>query len=128
MATPQENSFIEAYHSIVEREVLQPRQFENIQTAIETFNRWQIFYNNRRLHGSLGNIAPKQQWNKWLIQMNREPMPIVSTNALSTNDERKSSEIEESRLVDKIFINQKTNIFDYKQHQKSQTVFEILSS
>ena len=39
VATPEENSFIEAYHSIVEREVLQPRQFEDIQTAIETFNR-----------------------------------------------------------------------------------------
>ena len=76
-----ENSFLEAYHSIVEREVLQPRQFENIQTAIETFNRWEIFYENRRLHGSLVNIAPKQQRNKWLLEMNREPMPIVSRHA-----------------------------------------------
>lgn len=81
VATPEENSFIEAYHSIVEREVLQPRQFENIQTAIETFNRWEVFYNNRRLHGSLGNITPKQQWNKWLEKMNRELLPIINTNA-----------------------------------------------
>jgi transposase InsO family protein len=128
VATPEENSFIEAYHSIVEREVLQPRQFENIQTAIETFNRWEIFYNNRRLHGSLGNITPKQQWNKWLIQMKREPMPIISTNALSTNGERKSINIEESRLVDKIFNNQKPAIFGYQHQQKSQTVFQTLSS
>ena len=128
VATPEENSFIEAYHSIVEREVLQPRQFENIQTAIETFNRWEIFYNNRRLHGSLGNITPKQQWNKWLIQMNRDPLPIINTNALSTNGERKSLKIEESRLVDKIFNTQKPNIFEYQQHPKSQTVFKLLSS
>ncbi len=84
MATPVENRFIEAYHSIVEREVWQSRQFEDIQAAIQTFNRWEIFYNNRRLHGSLRNITPKQQWSKWLIQINREPMSIVSTNALST--------------------------------------------
>ena len=128
VATPEENSFIEAYHSIVEREVLQPRQFENIQTAIETFNRWKTFYNNRRLHGSLGNITPKQQWNKWLIQMNKEPLPIISTNALPTNGEHKSLKIEESRLVDKIFNVQKTNIFEYQHHQNSQTVSEILSS
>ena len=123
VATPEENSFIEAYHSIVEREVLQPRQFENIQTAIETFDRWKIFYNNRRLHGSLGNIAPKQLWNKWLIQRNRNPLPIVSTYALSTNDERKSKNIEESRFVDKIFNNQKPDIFEYQQHQKKSNCF-----
>ena len=66
VARPQENSFIEAHHSIIEREVVQPRQFENIQVAIEIFNRWKLFYNNRRLHGSLGNITPTQQWNKYL--------------------------------------------------------------
>lgn len=113
VATPEENSFIEAYHSIVEREVVQPRQFESIQTAIETFTRWQIFYNNRRLQGSLGNITPKQQWNKWLLQMNREPLPIVSTHALSTNGKRKSLNIEESHLADKIFNNQQQDTFDY---------------
>jgi transposase InsO family protein len=128
VATPEENSFIEAYHSIVEREVLQPRQFENIQTAMETFSRWEIFYNNRRLHGSLGNITPTQQWNKWLLQINKEPLPIISTYALSTNGERKSINIEESRLVDKIFNNEKLNIFDYQQQIKSQTAFENLSS
>lgn len=84
VATPEENSFIEAYHSIVEREVVQPRQFEDIQTAIETFNRWEIFYNNRRLHGSLGNRSPKQQWNQWLVRMNKDPLPIIYSKALST--------------------------------------------
>lgn len=109
VATPEENSFIEAYHSIVEREVLQPRQFENIQTAIETFNRWEVFYNNRRLHGSLGNIAPKQQWNKWLERMNRELLTIISTNALSTKlaNEKSSNFSFKPILVDKILNEQK---------------------
>ena len=65
MATPQTNSFIEAYHSIVEREVLQPRQFEDIQAAIETFNRWKIFYNNRRLHSTLGSRSLKSFTNEY---------------------------------------------------------------
>ena len=128
VATPEENSFIEAYHSIVEREVLQPRQFENIETAIDTFKRWEFFYNNRRLHGSLGNIAPKQQWNNWLKVMKKEQLPIISTNALSTNGERQSLKIEESRLVDKIVDEPMTIIFDNQNQQKSQTVFEKLSS
>lgn len=114
VATPEENSFIEAYHSIVEREVLQPRQFEDIQSAIETFNRWEVFYNNRRLHGSLGNIAPKQQWNKWLIRMNRNPLPIICTKALSTKLANKNHSKNEVKpiLVDKIFSEQKPIIFE----------------
>jgi len=116
VASPEENSFIEAYHSIVEKEVLEPRQFEKLQTAIDTFNRWKIFYNKRRVHGRIGKITSKQQWNKWLIQINKEPVLIISTTALSTNGERKSFKIEVSRLVDKIFINQKLDIFEYHSH------------
>lgn len=130
VATPEENSFIEAYHSIVEREVLQPRQFEDIQTAIETFNRWEVFYNDRRLHGSLGNIAPKQQWNQWLIKMNKEPLPVIYSNALSTklaNETYLNNEVKPI-LVDKIFSEQKPIIFEQHNHQNSQTVFEKLSS
>jgi len=118
VATPEENSFIEAHHSIVEREVLQPRQFENIQTAIETFNRWEVFYNNRRLHGSLGNTTPKQQWNRWLIKMNKEPVPMPYTDALSTksaNENHFKLEVKPI-LVDKIFNEQKPIIFEQHNH------------
>lgn len=66
VARPQENSFIEDYHSIVERKVLQPRQFEHIQAVIEVFNRWKLFYNHRRLHGGLGNLTLTQQRNNYL--------------------------------------------------------------
>lgn len=128
VATPEENSFIEAYHSIVEREVLQPRQFEDIETAIDTFNRWELFYNNRRLHGSLGNIAPKQQWINWLQKLNKEPMLMIGNAVLSTNGERQSLEIEESRLLDKNIDNQLPIIFIESKQQKSQTVLRNLSS
>lgn len=128
VATPEENSFIEAYHSIIEREVLQPRQFENIETAMETFNRWEIFYNTQRLHGSLGNIAPWQQWNKWHKKNSKEPIMITNTKALSTNGDRQSIEIEGSRLVDKVVKDPIITIFDYQNKQNSQTVFPDLSS
>lgn len=121
VATPEENSFIEAYHSIVERELLQPRQFENIETAMETFNRWEIFYNNRRLHGSLGNIAPKQQWNKWLYMNNKNPIETNNNNTLSTIGDRQSLNIEGSRLVDNIVKDQNITIFDSQNSQNCQT-------
>ena len=110
--------------------MVQPRQFEDIETAIETFNRWELFYNNRRLHGSLGNIAPKQQWNKWLEKMNREILPMISANALSTKlaDEKSSNLSSETILVDKVLNEQKSANFENQESKKSQTVFENLSS
>lgn len=128
VATPEENSFIEAYHSIVEREVLQPRQFEEIETAIETFNRWKLFYNNRRLHGSLGNITPKQQWINWLQKNKYKPLQKIENADISTNGERQSLNIEESRLVDIPIENQLPSIFVNYYQQKSQTVLRNLSS
>lgn len=112
VSTPQENSFIEAYHSIIQKELLQPRQFSTIEETIEIFNRWRLFYNNRRLHGRLGNITPAYKWDHYQQQMNKEQMMIDSTVALSTNGERNTLQIEESRLVDKIVEEQKLNIFE----------------
>jgi len=122
VSTPQENSFIEAYHSIIERELLQPRQFTTIEETVQIFNRWREFYNGRRLHGSLGNKTPDYTWNRYEEQlMIREPQPNVCTEALSTNGERKSPQIVVSRLVDKVFENQKLTILE---HQKQTNCFE----
>jgi transposase InsO family protein len=122
VSTPQENSFIEAYHSIIDRELLQPRQFATIEEAVETFTRWRQFYNQRRLHGSLNNKTPAEIWNRYEEQMlNREQKMSICTEALSTNGERKSPQIEVSRLVDKVVENQKLAILE---HQKQTNCFE----
>lgn len=62
VATPEENCFIEAYHSILEKQLLQLLYFEDIEEAIAVFNRWRNFYNNRRRHGSLAHKTPQQIW------------------------------------------------------------------
>jgi transposase InsO family protein len=60
VATPEENCFIEAYHSILEKQLLGTTEFRDIEEAIAVFSRWRIFYNERRRHGSLGQCSPKQ--------------------------------------------------------------------
>ena len=121
VATPEENCFIEAYHSIIQKELLQPRQFQNVEEAIEVFNRWRIFYNNRRLHGSLGNITPKKKWEIYEQHPTGKQMMKIPDQSLSTNGERKIIQIEESHLVDKIFEKQKLAILE---HQKKTNCFE----
>ncbi len=65
VATPQENCFIEAYHSILEGQLLQTVEFSDIEEAIAVFHRWRTFYNERRRHGSLGQCSPKQVWDDY---------------------------------------------------------------
>lgn len=113
VSTPQENSFIEAYHSIIERELLQPRQFDTIEETVQTFKRWKEFYNKRRLHGSLGNKTPAYIWKKYEQEkFNSEQQMKICTEALSTKGERKSLQIEVSRLVDKVFEKEMLSNFD----------------
>jgi len=64
VATPEENAFIEAYHSLVERTIEKRYQFESIYEAGLVMQRWKTFYNEQRLHGSLGYKTPQQTWDE----------------------------------------------------------------
>lgn len=57
--SPDRNAYIEAFNSILEIEVLQVRYFRNYEEVYEAMIRFIDFYNNRRLHGSIGNLSPK---------------------------------------------------------------------
>lgn len=65
VATPEENCFIEAYHSILDKQLLQTTEFQDIEEAIAVFSRWRMFYNQRRRHGSLGQISPAAMWERY---------------------------------------------------------------
>lgn len=65
VATPEENCFIEAYHSVLEKQLLQTTEFRDIEEAIAVFNRWRTFYNERRRHGSLGGKPPMWIWKQY---------------------------------------------------------------
>ena len=69
VATPEENCFIEAYHSILEKQLLQAVEFTDIEEAIAVFNRWRKFYNERRRHGSLSRKTPQQVWKGFNFEM-----------------------------------------------------------
>jgi putative transposase len=57
VATPEENSYIEAFHSIVQREVVDRFGFESFHQAKLVFYRYYELYNNERKHGSLGRLS-----------------------------------------------------------------------
>lgn len=57
--SPDRNAFIEAFNSIIENELLKFRYFKTYSDAYEALVDFIGFYNNRRIHGSIGDISPK---------------------------------------------------------------------
>ena len=64
VATPEENSYIEAYHSIFESEVVRRFEFESYYEAKLTIEAYVGFYNNRRLHRVIDFKTPQKKWNE----------------------------------------------------------------
>ncbi|WP_229310852.1 IS3 family transposase [Larkinella arboricola] len=62
VATPEENAYIEAFHSILEREVIERNEFASYYEAKETLKRFITYYNTKRLHRSIGFVTPQQKW------------------------------------------------------------------
>lgn len=57
--SPDKNAFIESFNSTLETEVLMVQYFKNFEEVYASMVRFIEFYNNRRLHGSLGFLSPK---------------------------------------------------------------------
>jgi transposase InsO family protein len=65
VATPEENAYIEALHSVLEKELIRRYWFDSIHYA-----RWKIAayyetYNQKRKHRSLKRKTPDQVWNNY---------------------------------------------------------------
>jgi hypothetical protein len=65
IATPEENAYIEAYHSILDTEIVQRFEFASYYEAKITMEAYVDFYNNRRLHGRIGYKTPQQKWDEY---------------------------------------------------------------
>jgi len=57
-ATPEQNGHIEAYHSIIEKIICQGYEFDNLEEAQQTMDRFLKFYNYERLHSGISYLSP----------------------------------------------------------------------
>lgn len=58
VATPEENAYVESFHSIIERELFQRFELESFKHAKEKVDDYMEWYNMRRIHASLGYKTP----------------------------------------------------------------------
>jgi len=105
IATPQENSYIEAYHSILQSEVVERFELSSYYEAKIIMTNYVEFYNTKRIHGSLNMKTPQSVWDTWHSQ-----------NNTSTKGERMSLQTALSPLLENtiknLIINQKCQTFN----------------
>jgi putative transposase len=77
VATPEDNAYIEALHSILQREVIERFEFESIYHAQLVIDRYYKWYNEKRRHGSLGGQTPEIVWK------NYNPIPFENEKRLN---------------------------------------------
>lgn len=70
--TPNMNAYIESFHSILEDECYSRYEFETFAQAYEAISTYLDYYNHRRIHGSIGYMAPAVFYHKHLSASNSD--------------------------------------------------------
>jgi putative transposase len=66
VATPEENAYIEAFHSIQQRELMNRFEFASYYDARQHIEKYMHWYNSKRKHGAIGRMTPDQKWAQGL--------------------------------------------------------------
>jgi putative transposase len=100
IATPEENSYIEAFHSIVQREVVDRYEFDSFYHAKHTLAAHRSWYDNRRNHRIIGMI-PREKWeqNIHITTMKREQLRQQETAAISAIKNNQEEEYSDEKLL-----------------------------
>ncbi len=64
-ATPQQNTYIESFHSLVEKLVCAKFEFDSLFHARQTFEKFYDTYNNKRIIKKLKNLTPNRFFEKF---------------------------------------------------------------
>ncbi|WP_205686052.1 IS3 family transposase [Chitinophaga costaii] len=77
VATPEDNVYIEAFHSNLQREVMDRYEFDSIYHAQMVLDRYYEWYNEKRRHGALKRQTPNY------VFKNFNPVPFENEKLLS---------------------------------------------
>ena len=91
VATPEENAYIEAFHSILQRELIERFEFSSFYEAKQHIENYMQWYNYERKHRKLGRITPHQKWTTGLSSSTDKQRDQVTGAVLSRpNDSTKN--------------------------------------
>jgi putative transposase len=73
--TPNMNAYIESFHAQVEHWLLRKESFSTFEEAFEAVDAFMDFYNNRRMHKSLGKRSPAE-FREWIAAAKPDLTPF----------------------------------------------------
>lgn len=76
-ATPEEDGYIESFHSIVERELVKRHEWQSLTDLTDLMASYVYFYNTERLHGSLRNVSPDRFARQWSDNQKSAKMELL---------------------------------------------------
>jgi len=91
VATPEENAYIEAFHSIQQRELIDRFSFSSYYDAKQHIEKYMHWYNYIRRHGLLGGITPCQKWEQGWAWLTVKQLFDPGSVALSGPDSERQS-------------------------------------
>lgn len=86
VATPEENAYIEAFHSIQQKELIDRHCFSSYYDAKLHIEQYMHWYNVKRKHGAIGFITPMQKWAQGMSLSVGRPPFVPGTVDLSRPD------------------------------------------
>ncbi len=131
VATPEDNSYIEALHGLLEKELFQRYEYENYYQARLLVANYYMFYNAMRPHSGIGYRSPNYVWNEYFIRNpnNKQPSTCkAKTTSISYNNPQNEQAVLPVFDIFKISAKFVLSSVNKKSMKTDSTVFENLSN
>lgn len=99
IATPEENSYIEAFHSILDRELIRRFEFSSFYDAKLHVEKYMEWYNHRRRHKEIGRLTPQQKWTEGMSRSADKQRDQVAVDGLSRPTDTTENQNQNQSLV-----------------------------
>ena len=103
VATPEEDGYIESFHSIMHNEFETKYEFDTIEEQRDHLLKWFVFYNNERIHSAINYCTPSEFYNQYMENVNSDKNEVCN----------KDKELE-TTINDKKNITDKNIVINYK--------------
>lgn len=128
IATPEENSYIEAFHSILQRELIDRFEFSSYYEAKMHLEQYMEWYNYKRKHRSIGKITPQQKWKQALSCSTDKQRDQVDVEGLSRPTDSTKNQTQNQSLVTSLDNSGAATYFCLEAEQETHEELHILKN
>jgi len=127
IATPEENAYIEAFHSILQRELIERFEFSSFYEAKQHIKNYMQWYNFERKHRRLGRITPQQKWKEGLSCSTDKQRDKVDVEEMSRPNDSLKNQTQNHSLATSLDIPGADTYFCLTAEPENRQVLHILN-